>query len=298
MAAAVQLLDQRRLAYPKSVIGRAQYVWALQRANQPRAARAVLREVDPGHAIGGKGSYWWYLAASHHMLGEYEAELDITDRWGDSASREWRVVRGRALAGLGREQEIMELLRHMAGESAESIAEHQLRIAAELWAHGHPGAAGGIAKSVLARVELGVVTGPEQAGNIAWVNRLLGRTDGERGALQQIVASDADTLAKLEAAARIAVLLSDTAAAQRIDSLLALESDAPLRSPWVRGAQILARAHIASGLGRREQAVALLQEARSRGMLDLGSSHAFHNDLLLGPLRGYPPFDALLLPDN
>ena len=33
-------------------------------------------------------------------------------------------------------------------------------------------------------------------------------------------------------------------------------------------------------------------------MLDLGSSHAFHADLLLAPLRGYPPFDALLKPDN
>ena len=62
--------------------------------------------------------------------------------------------------------------------------------------------------------------------------------------------------------------------------------------------QILARAHIAAGLGRREQAVALLQEASARGMLDLGSSHAFHADLLLAPLRGYPPFDALLMPDN
>jgi hypothetical protein len=191
----------------------------------------------------------------------------------------------------------MELLRRMAGESAESIAKRQLRIAAELWAHGHPGAAAGIAESVLSRVELGTVAGPGQA-NIAWANRLLGRTDGERDALEQIVVSDADTLAKLEAAARIAVLLSDTAAAERIDSLLAAESDAPLRDPWVRGAQILARARIATGLGRREQAVALLEEAKARGMLDLGASHAFHTDLLLGPLRGYPPFDALLVPDN
>jgi hypothetical protein len=60
----------------------------------------------------------------------------------------------------------------------------------------------------------------------------------------------------------------------------------------------LARAHIAAGFGRREQAVALLQDASARGMLELGSSHVFHADLLLAPLRGYPPFDALLEPDN
>ena len=76
------------------------------------------------------------------------------------------------------------------------------------------------------------------------------------------------------------------------------ESNRPLRSPQVRGQQILARAHIAAGFGRREQAVALLREASARGLLELGPSHAFHADPLLAPLRGYPPFDALLIPDN
>ena len=33
-------------------------------------------------------------------------------------------------------------------------------------------------------------------------------------------------------------------------------------------------------------------------MFGFGSSHEFHTDLLLAPLRGYPPFDALLKPDN
>ena len=54
--------------------------------------------------------------------------------------------------------------------------------------------------------------------------------------------------------------------------------------------QILARARIAAGLGRREQAVALLKEASARGMLELGSSHAFHADPLL---RSPPGLSAL-----
>ena len=33
-------------------------------------------------------------------------------------------------------------------------------------------------------------------------------------------------------------------------------------------------------------------------LLPLGASDAFHADLLLTPLRGYPPFDALLQPDD
>jgi hypothetical protein len=41
-----------------------------------------------------------------------------------------------------------------------------------------------------------------------------------------------------------------------------------------------------------------LREANARTGFLLGSSHAFHEDLLLAPLPGYPPFDALLQPDN
>jgi DNA-binding SARP family transcriptional activator len=298
MATAVQLLGQRYRVYPNSMSARVQYEWALQRSNQPGAAGAMLGRMDPEGYFPGEDSYWWYMAASRHMVGEYGAELAITDRWRDSTSRAWQVVRGRALAGLGRERDVMELLRSTAGAAVDSVAERQLTIATELSVHGHPGAAAVVAESVLTRLEDGASPGSERAKSIAWANRLLGRAAAERGALERIVRADADTLTKLQAAARIAVVLADTAAAERIDGILAEESDVPLRSPWVRGAQILARAHIAAGLGRREQAVDLLQEARARGMIDLGSSHAFHIDLLLAPLRGYPPFEALLEPDN
>jgi hypothetical protein len=242
--------------------------------------------------------YWWYLSASRHMLGEYRAELDITDRWRDSTSRAWRIVRGRALGALGREREAMELFRRTAGASEDSVASQQLAIATELWAHGLSRTAEAMAESVLSRVEPGRDIVPKQAENIAGANRLLGRKEGEREALAQIVGNSSNTLAGLEASARIAVLLADTVRAEEIDALLAEESSRPLRNPWVRGAQILARARIAAGLGRREQAVALLQEASARGMLDLGPSHAFHIDLQLAPLRGYPPFEALLTPDD
>ena len=155
-----------------------------------------------------------------------------------------------------------------------------------------------VAESTLARLELLPATDWEREQNIAWANRLLGRAAREREALERLLRSDADTLAKLEAMGRIAVLLADTAQADRVDGILQQESDRPLRTPQVRGQQILARAHIAAGLGRREQAVALLRDASARGQLELGSSHAFHDDPLLAPLRGYPPFDALLIPEN
>ena len=88
-----------------------------------------------------------------------------------------------------------------------------------------------VAESILARFALDPDTGWRRASDIAWANRLLGKTEKERAALARIARSDADTLAKLEAEARIAVLLADTARAERIDGMLAEQSGRRLRSP-------------------------------------------------------------------
>jgi hypothetical protein len=36
----------------------------------------------------------------------------------------------------------------------------------------------------------------------------------------------------------------------------------------------------------------------ARGVVSFGPSQVFHADLLLTPLRGYAPFEALLKPEN
>jgi DNA-binding SARP family transcriptional activator len=305
MSEARRLMEERRAAYPKSHSARAQSERALQHSNHPRAAREVLDQMDPERDLGWWESpkkvwprYWWRMAATWHMVGGYRTELDITDRWRDSADAEWQIVRGRALAALGREGAAMDLLRSTAQGSVDSVAFPQLTIAEELAAHGHATTARAIAESILVRLELSADSDWVREQNIAWADRLLGRRAREQEALERMVRSDADTLPKLEALGRIAVLSADTAKAASIDSILAAESNRPLMIPTLRGAEIVARARIAAGLGRREEAVALLKEASARGMLELGPSHTFHADPLLAPLRGYPPFDALLIPDN
>ena len=271
MAEGLRLYGLRYSAYPRSASAPTHYAWRLQDANQPRAALEMMRRLDPERDIGWQDSpeeawprYWWRMADALHTLGQYRAELDITERWRDSAAWEWQLVRGRALGALGREREVKKLLQSMARASADLVASQQLPIATELAAHGHPGMAMVIAESILARFELGPDTDWSGASKIALANRLLGRKESERQALERIVPSDADTLTKLEAEARIAVLLADTARAGRIDSILGEQSDRPSRSPWTRGQEILARAHIAAGFGRREQAIALLQDECSR----------------------------------
>jgi hypothetical protein len=232
------------------------------------------------------------------MLEGYRSELAITDRWRDSSALEWQVIRARALAAFGRESEALELFHGMISGSSESATEPILTLAAELAAHGHPRTASAVAESLLVRLEMGPDSDWKHASSIARANRLLGRAEPERQALEKVVRSDTDTLTLLQAESRIAVLLGDTARAEKIDSMLSEMSSRPLRNPWVRGDQILTRAHISAGFARREEAVALLRAAAARGMLYFGSSHAFHADPLLAPLRGYPPFDALLDPDD
>jgi hypothetical protein len=305
MVSAVDLMTQRHTAYPKSASARAQYAQALQFSNQPRAARAVLRAMNPERDMGWWNSpasvwprYWSRLAATWHMLGGYREELDITDRWEDSTDHDWQIVRGRALAALGREPEVLALVNSMARRSVDSVAPAELTIADELAAHGHSAEARVVAESMLVRFKLAPDTAWSRAANAARANRLLGRAAEERLALERVTQSEADTLTKLEATGRIAVLLGDTASANRIDRILATQSNQPLENPQIRAEQILARAHLAAGLGRRNQAVDLLRDAAARGLVHLGASHAFHADPLLAGLRGYPPFEALLVPDN
>jgi DNA-binding SARP family transcriptional activator len=305
MREAARLIDERHTAYPKSQSARAQFERELQYSNHPSAAREILDEMDPERDLGWWQSpkdvwpwYWWLRAATWHMAGGYGAELDITDGWRDSTDAQWQIVRGRGLAALGRESAAMDLLRSTAQRSVNSVAEPQLTIAEEFAAHGHASTARAIADSILVRLERSADGDWMRERNIAWAERLLGRPAREREALERMVRGDADTLPKLEALGRIAILSADTDKAASIDSILAAASNRPLMNPKVRAAFILAQARIAAGLGRRERAVALLKEASARGMLPLGPSHAFHADPLLAPLRGYPPFDALLIPEN
>ena len=101
MAEAVRLLEQRYRAYPRSVSRRASY--ATVRCNPPISrgplgrfcgpVRRCCSDRIPSRQWRGPW-YWWHMAATHHMLGEYRAELDITDRWRDSAAGSGRRSAG------------------------------------------------------------------------------------------------------------------------------------------------------------------------------------------------------------
>jgi DNA-binding SARP family transcriptional activator len=298
-ADALRLLGERLEAYPRSSVARVQYAMALQSADQPRAARRILLDMDPERDLMWELSpsevwprYWSRLADTWHMTGEYRTELAITDRWRDSTASEWWEVRGRALAALGLETELRELLAGTDG-TLETFASDWLMIAKELAAHGHQQTtATAMAESILTRLEPEPDTG-WVPGSLIEVSRLLGRTQQERRALERLARTDLDSLDGLEVRARLAVLSADTAEAERLDSALARWSTLPLMAPRLRAGLFFARAGIAAGLGQRERAVDILREPGA-----YVSAHEHHADPLLAPLRGYPPFEAWLRPDR
>ncbi len=246
--------------------------------------------------------YWWRMAATWHMLGEYHDELDITDRWRDSAASEWQVMRGRALGALGREREVMDLL----GSTAEASRSTRSRstscdMATELAVHGHPADGDGRLPRASWRGSSSSRTRDwSRASNIAWANRLLGRKEHEREALEQIARSDADTLAKLEADGPDRRAARPTPPRPRGSTASwRSRSNRPLRNPWIRGC---ADPRPGSHRGWLRPAGTGCRPApgreRSGDDSAAAASYAFHDDLLLAPLRGYPPFEALLKPDN
>ena len=90
---------------------------------------------------------------------------------------------------------------------------------------------------------------------------------------------------------RIAAQRGDTAEARRVDAQLAAKGDND------GGANTLERAFIASMLGEKDRAVALLEEAFAQGR-GFNARWRLHWFTDLKPLRGYPPFQQLLQPQG
>lgn len=200
------------------------------------------------------------------------------------------------MAALGRDREALELFHSLIARPMGEVTGTLLTMAGELAIHGHQRTGMALAESVLVRLAAGSgLDSAQKWKDIVWANRLLGRRNEELAALERMAPDDND----LDRLGRIAVLRGDTAEADRIDGILAEQGREPLRNPDIRGRRLLARARIAAGLRRPDQAVERLREAVAQGLPFWGSAfHAIHTDPLLAPLRGYPPFEALVKPDN
>ena len=108
-----------------------------------------------------------------------------------------------------------------------------------------------------------------------------------RSVYETLLRQDPDNIAYQGFLGAIAARVRDTTEARRIDGILKKTN-----RPYLYGEHTYWRACIASLLGDKEQAVALLRMALSEGT----TYPELHADVDLEPLRDYPPFRELVKP--
>ncbi len=266
--------------------------------NRPHEALEVLRQWDRESGDSGRsGIRWWTFIDAFHMVGEYEEELQVARR----AYRELPdggayILRfqARALAALGRVEELNEVLDEIETAPDLAYVRRALQIAVEaLGVYGHEGAAEHVAERVAGWFE---GRPPEEAAardHRVRYGRVLfcaGRLDEAQDVLDAVVAEFPDDVNGRGLRAFIAASRGDTAQALSDIEWLSAEGrleDSLWETEWWRGV-------IFGALGDREQAVTLIGEAMSK------ASFYFHADRLLHmeyqPLRDYPAFQELMRP--
>jgi hypothetical protein len=117
----------------------------------------------------------------------------------------------------------------------------------------------------------------------------LGQPDSAKAYLERVPRS----ASLVDATALLAVIryrrTGDRAAALRIADALGA-----VRERWLFGQPAYARATILAAVGDREGATRLLRDALEQGFAPFD----LHFEPGLDPLRGYPPFDALVTPQR
>ncbi|UCG84878.1 MAG: protein kinase [Gemmatimonadota bacterium] len=239
---------------------------------------------------------WGVYTEMLHLLGDYERELEIALQGREQlqGSLHTMTYHGRALAALGRTDELRSLVNDILliapqpGATAGSVLQW---IAGELRRHGQRE----LALELLDRTLTWWDEQPPEYKSSLAGRRLLGQLSYQR--------EDWDAAAGIfEALAQQADALPDAlgargaVAARRGDTELALSISrelADLELPYLLGRHTLWRARIAALLGERDEAIDLLRRAFSEGV---GHGILLHADMDLEPLRDYPPFEELMRP--
>jgi tetratricopeptide (TPR) repeat protein len=290
--------------------------WASWRAYRPREALKYFARVDTtGPAITPvrKLFYWMGMGRTHHMLGQYEEELEVLRAGRREFPDDLRLVDGhlRALAALGRIDELNALLDTLLALPVERVPggvrsiDARAQVGADaLRAHGHVDAGRQVAQRLLDWLEARppgesaqLRLGSYYRYALAECLYRLERWEEARAVYEELLAENPASGLGLRSLGRlgaIAARLGDTARARAISEQLAEKP----------GGQPVRRAYIAALLGEQAEAVRLLREGLNagldRGRWPQGSMGYYtelrHRDMDLEPLRGYPPFEQFMRP--
>lgn len=269
------------------------------RLNFAREAVDRLGTLDPERGfLRGFLPYWHYFTSSHHVLGDYEAELVAARRsrelFPDLAEPRWLEIR--ALTGQGRFQEVEALL-----DEAEPLARNPevtgnllFDAASELEAHGEAEAAGQI-------VQRGVdwyvsrsheaMTGTAPRASLGRLFFLAGDLEQAREVFAALAGEHPEELEYRGYLGIIAAGTEDAAAAS--DALAWFEQ---VDRPYLFGSQLYWQSAIHAWMGELDASVRLFREALSAGMPFGWPSIHPHADWVLRPLWDYPPFQEAIGP--
>jgi tetratricopeptide (TPR) repeat protein/TolB-like protein len=243
--------------------------------------------------------YWAVLTGSYHMLGDHRAELDAARRGREIVGdrRELRMFEARALVGLGRIDEAMEVLdaamrvRGDRGVDPGMVAWYTAR---ELHAHGRPD----MARAAFERA-LGWIETLPADDRLSFTARLrkaavffyMGRYHEADSILVDLTARDPGHRTARLYGGLVAAALGRTEEAERALAELR-DHDS---TPYVHGDHFRDAAQIAAQLGRVDQAIDLLEQGFREA---LRHGIWLHDDPVFDPLRRDPRFRRIADPNG
>jgi tetratricopeptide (TPR) repeat protein/TolB-like protein len=279
-------------AAPGSDDARREVGLTAQRINHPAESKQLLEQLDRQHGLLKQwDEYWGFLNNANHMLGDYTGELEVARQGLQRLPTDLGLSfdEARALAALGRIDEVKALLAAMRSQNPEGWGEVLSLVALELRAHGHREAAREILDEPIAWYlsQPHAAYGPRaQLAELLYIAERWG--DAQR-LYEQLAKEHPDSLWNLT---RLGCL-----AARRGDRQMALRISAQLRASqnaYWEAYQTQWRAQIAALLGDRAQAVTLLYLSHNKGV-PYGPFEV-HDEIDFESLHDYPPFQELIRP--
>jgi DNA-binding SARP family transcriptional activator/TolB-like protein len=274
------------------------------RLRRYRETIETLHRLDPGRGwVHGWSSYTPFLARSHHLLGEHDAELAdaLPLLRTDSASYSLMgavVILGNALSALGHTTDVNMVLdsaavawpaRRVEGVFSDVIAEARV--------HGHGDLARQLTERCLAWLDhLDSATATSFRERLARVRSACLAEAGRFAEARRALAPDCGEPTNLYTwgcwwieYGALSARVGDTAEVSRMRRLIA---GIAAKRGELKAQPLVFEAHLAALRGESERAVDLLQ----RAIAFEGLGYAFHTSLDFSSLRGYQPFETLFNP--
>jgi tetratricopeptide (TPR) repeat protein len=309
-------LDRARITIRRAATlapaSKAVYNWSLMaiRMGRPMEARTALETLEPDRgAMRGISRYWMRRIEASHHLGDHERELEEVEELASRYPEERSifVYRVRVYAALGWTESLKALFATEAVSRfpPEIVAIRYRGAAIDLFAHGHREEAREFAELGISWIDSRTTTeGRASSFNAGVALDAREELAYQKGRLLEILGDRDQALTIYEGLyegrpeawfvrAHMGVLLGSLG---RISDAMDVDRWLEARdAPYASGEVTTWRAGIAAGLGDRERATALLQQARQEGMPWLNTHAVFQLHDVLGD---YQPYIDLMAPQG